>query len=112
MAAGSAPDGAIINTMNVLLDLSPEEYVLLNSRAVQSNISIDAVLHSLIATLVSIPPTLPLHTTPEAGALLNSLHGADAIEDPEDHAEWEQEQAEMRANVARWRAEQGLGEGG
>ena len=97
--------------MNVLLDLSPEEYILLNTRAVQNNISIDAVLHALIATLASIPPTIPLQTTPEAGALLHSLRVHAPSDDPEEQAEWEMEQAEMRANIARFRAEQGLGEG-
>ena len=90
--------------MIVSLSLSPEEVDLLTRRADADAVTIDAVLHGLIAELA---PAASAQASPRIGAMISALRGDEALDDPDDRAEWEREQAEMRANVARWRAEQG-----
>lgn len=73
--------------MTITLDLTPEEVAVLRRRADAEGVSIEAVLHGLVAALA--PPAAP----PEVSK-----------EDPEER---DREQAELRANLDRWRAEQG-----
>ena len=75
--------------MTITLELTPDEAAALRRRADAQGIGIEAALRGLIAALV--PPAAP----PAASGL---------EEDPEER---EREQAELRANLDRWRAEQG-----
>jgi len=73
--------------MTITLELTPEEAAALRRRADAAGTDIEAVLHGLIAALA------PRAAPPEA-----------LEEDPEER---DREQAELRANLDRWRAEQG-----
>lgn len=81
--------------MTVTLELTPEEAAALEGRARAEGASVEAVLHRLIARLT--PPPIREPSARQAG-------GAD---DPEERAEHDREREEMRANMDRWRAEQG-----
>ena len=71
--------------MIITLELTPDEAAALRRRADAQGIGIEAALRGLIAALV--PPAA------------SGLEG--------DSEEREREQAELRANLDRWRAEQG-----
>ena len=75
--------------MTITLELTSDEAAVLRRHADAQGIGIEAALRGLIAALA--PPAAP-----PAGLGLE--------EDPEER---EREQAEMRANLDRWRAEQG-----
>jgi len=75
--------------MTITLELTPDEAAALRRHAGAQGIGIEAALRGLIAALA--PPAAP----PAVSGL---------EEDPEER---EREQAELRANLDRWRAEQG-----
>ncbi len=79
--------------MTITLDLTPEEHEALRRCAEAEGTDIEAVLRGLIARLTP-PPALAL--TPSA-----------VPDDLEEQAERDRERAEVQANLARWRAEQG-----
>jgi len=75
--------------MTITLELTPEEATALRRRAAATGTDVEAVLRGLIAALAP-PPAPPA-----------------AKEFEEDPEERDREQAELRANLDRWRAEQG-----
>ena len=77
--------------MTVTLELTPEEHAALRRRAESEGTDIEAVLRGLIARL-ALPPPPSLDAAPD---------------DPEEQAEHDRERAEVKANLDRWRAEQG-----
>lgn len=85
--------------MTVTLELSPEEAAALQARAGAGGTDVEAVLHGLIAPLVAVRAASP---SPAQGPPTD-----DADEDPDERAERERDLAEFKANMNRWRAEQG-----
>ena len=75
--------------MIITLELTPDEAATLRRCADAQGIGIEAALRSLIAALA--PPAAPPAVSGSEG----------------DSEEREREQAELRANLDRWRAEQG-----
>ena len=75
--------------MIITLELTPDEAAALRRRADAQGIGIEAALRGLIAALA--PPAAPPAVSGSEG----------------DSEEREREQAELRANLDRWRAEQG-----
>lgn len=100
--------------MTVTLELTPEEAVVLRTRAEADGVDIETVLHRLVAQAASSPapqvPEQPALTDKQKGALalMQSWPGGEQADDPEEQAEREREQQEFAANINRWRAEQGL----
>ncbi|MEO7716149.1 MAG: hypothetical protein ABIY70_08095 [Capsulimonas sp.] len=86
--------------MTVTLDLTDEEWTLLDTRAQSEGISREDLLRRLIAQLA--PPQPPRATA----AQISALRGEAPIDDPEELAEREREHEEMQNNIARWRADQ------
>ncbi len=99
--------------MTVTLELRPEELAALSERAQADGVDIETVLHSLVAQIASAPAPAP-HDKPEltekqraAIALMQSWREQDQTDDPEELAARDQELAEFKANINRWRAEEG-----
>ena len=88
--------------MTITLELTEEEFALLDHRAQSEGVRREDLLRRLIAQLAPAPKPAP-----PTAALLSSLRGEPATDDPEEIAEREREHAEMQSNIARWRAEQG-----
>ena len=91
-------------TLNV--ELNAEEAAALSERAAADGTDIETVVHGLIAQLIFRPATGTAKQSALA-ALLPSRSAAASSDDPEALAEREQELAELKANVDRWRAESG-----
>ena len=82
--------------MTITLDLTSEEHEALRRRAEAEGTDIEAVLRGLITRLTPTPAPALEAAVPD---------------DPEEQAERDRERAEVQANLARWRAEQGEGKG-
>ncbi len=99
--------------MTVTLELKPEELAALSERADADGVDIETVLHSLVAQAASSPaPQVqekPALTEQQKGlaALLQSWDEEDETDDPEELAERDRELEEFKANINRWRAEEG-----
>ncbi len=94
--------------MTVTLELQPEEFAVLSQRAQTDGVNIESVLHSLVAQIAA-PPAKPELTDKQKGlaALLQTWREEDQTDDPEELAARDQELAEFKANINRWRAEEG-----
>ena len=99
--------------MTITLELRPEEVALLQNRALAENIDIETLLHRLIAQSAS-PSASQVGERPESpqkqqglAALSQAWREKDETDDPEELAEREQEMEELKANLLRWRAEEG-----
>lgn len=99
--------------MTVTLELRPEEVTALSRRARAEGVDIEAVLHRLVAQ-ITLPPALEAQEKPELtekqkglAALLQSWREEDQTDDPEELAERDRELEEFKANINRWRAEEG-----
>ncbi len=90
--------------MTVTLELTLEETAALENCARAGGVDIQSVLHSLVAQIVPLPATEP----PErAAALMYAWRREEETDDPEERAEHDREREELKANMDRWRAEQG-----
>ena len=80
--------------MTITLELRPEEVTALQNRALAEDIDIETLLHRLIAQSAS--PSAP-----------QAWRSHEDTDDPEEQAEREREIEELKANLLRWRAEEG-----
>ena len=99
--------------MTVTLELKPEEVTALRSRATAESVDIETVLHELVAH-IALPPAPEVREKPEltekqkaAVALMQAWRQEDETDDPEELAERDRELEEFKANMNRWRAEEG-----
>lgn len=83
--------------MIVNLDLTPEEFAALSSRADAQGVDIETILHGLIA---------PLTVQTTSAVRPRSWPGIAETGDAEEQAEREREWTEMQNNIRRWQAEQ------
>jgi len=104
--------------MTITLELKPDEIAALQSRAQAECVDLESVLHTLIARMPPLPapepPSLPepreLNETQRAAiALMQAWRQEDETDDPEELAERDRELEEFKANMNRWRAEEGRG---
>jgi len=107
--------------MTITLELKPNEIAALQSRAQAECIDMESVLHSLIARMP--PPaqakenqkpqrTEQMELSEKQQGLANLLQSwreEDKTDDPEVLAERDRELEEFKANMNRWRAEEGRG---
>ena len=101
--------------MTVTLELKPEEVSALRRHANAESVDMETVLHSLIAQIP--PPSAPeIRPKPEltekqkaAIALMQAWRREDETDDSEELAERDRELEEFKANMNRWRAEEGRG---
>ncbi len=100
--------------MTVTLELKPEEVTALETRANAEGIDIEAALHRLVAQLMPPPAAQKAREKPElnerqkaAIALMEAWREEDRTDDPEELAERDRELKEFKANINRWRAEEG-----
>lgn len=96
--------------MIVTVELSSEEAAVLEDRARAEGTDIQGVLRRLIASLA--PPPAGEKTEPDGGqvdtaALMGAWRRDGGADDPEERAERDREREEIKANMDRWRAEQG-----
>lgn len=93
--------------MTVTLELSPEEEAALSRRAQAQGTDVEAVLHSLVAQIA--PPAQPELNERQrsAIALMQQWREEDKTDDPEEMEERDRELEEFKANMNRWRAEEG-----
>jgi len=99
--------------MTVTLELRPEEVTALRSRATAEGVDVETVLHRLVAKIA--PPPAPEAqgkrelTEKQKGAiaLMQAWRQEDETDDPEELAERDRELEEFKANMNRWRAEEG-----
>lgn len=99
--------------MTVTLELRPEEVTVLRSRATAESVDIETILHGLVAQIA--PPPAPeaqekrelTEKQKALAALLQSWREEDQTDDPEELAERDRELEEFKANMNRWRAEEG-----
>ena len=99
--------------MILTLELRPEEFTALHSRADAEGVDVETVLHRLVAHIA--PPPAPEArgqrelTEKQKGlaALLQSWRDEDQTDDPEELAERNWDLEEFKANMNRWRAEEG-----
>ena len=99
--------------MTVTLELRPDEPTALNHRADAEGVNVETVLHRLIAQIV-LPPAPearekrePTEKQKALVALLQSWREEDQTDDPEELAERDRNLEEFKANMNRWRAEEG-----
>ena len=99
--------------MTITLELRPEEVALLQNRAYAENVDIETLLHRLIAQSAS-PSAPQIGGMPEflkkkqgLAALGQAWRSHEETDDPEEQAERERELEELKANLLRWRAEEG-----
>ncbi len=96
--------------MTVTLELKPEELTVLHQRAHAEGVDIETVLHSLVAQAAP-PPAIEKPELNEkqkaAIALMQACRQEDETDDPEELAERDRELEEFKANMNRWRAEEG-----
>jgi hypothetical protein len=111
-------DNAPDNSLTVTLELKPAEAAALNTRASEQGTDIETVLHRIIAqiTPVAEPESLasPSEETPPltekqkaAIAVLDSWRLEDATDDEEELRRRDAEFEDFKANINRWRAEEG-----
>ena len=99
--------------MTVTLELRPDELDALRRRADAEGVDIETVLHRLIALIVP-PPASGMREERKLtekqkalAALLQSWREEDQTDDPEELAERDRNLEEFKANMNRWRAEEG-----
>jgi hypothetical protein len=99
--------------MTITLDLQPEELTALNARAQAQGVDIETVLHGLIAQIASAPaqeialkPNLPERNT-AAISLIQGWREEDQTEDLEEREQRDRDLQDFKANINRWRVEQG-----
>ena len=99
--------------MTVTLELKPDEITALQNRAQSERVDMETVLHSLIAQITPSPVRQPdaraeLNEKQKAAiALMQAWRQEDETDDPEELAERDRELEEFKANMNRWRAEEG-----
>ena len=99
--------------MTITLELRPEEVALLQNRALAENIDVETLLHRLIAQSASPSASqvgerpVPSQKQPGLAALSQAWREKNETDDPEEQAEREREMEELKANLLRWRAEEG-----
>ena len=95
--------------MTITLDLKPEEESILAAQAEAQGVTVEAVLRRVIAQMPS-PPS-PVQEIPEknkaAIALLQSWLAERDAASPEELRKRDDELEEFKANINRWRAEEG-----
>ena len=99
--------------MTVTLELRPDELTALNHGADAEGVNVETVLHRLIAQIVP-PPASGMREERKLtekqkalAALLQSWREEDQTDDPEELAERDRDLEEFKANLNRWRAEEG-----
>ncbi len=99
--------------MTITLELRPEEATALQDRALAESVDIETLLHRLIAQMAS-PSASQVGGKPEfsekkpgLAALNQAWRKQDETDDPEEQAERDRELEELKANMLRWRAEEG-----
>ena len=99
--------------MTITLELRPEEVAALQNRAYAENVDIETLLHRLIAQIAS-PSASQVGERPESpqkqqglAALSQAWREIDETDDLEEQSERERELEELKANLLRWRAEEG-----
>ena len=101
--------------MTITLELRPEEVTALQNRAYAENVDIETLLHRLIAQSASpLSPQIAGKTEfsekkQGLAALNQAWRNQGETDDPEELAEREREMEELKANLLRWRAEEGWG---
>jgi len=90
--------------MRLSIDLNDAEFAALTERAGANGTDLETVVHGLIEPLIARPAQSAAKQNALA-ALLSSRNAESLADDPEAAAEREQELAELKANVDRWRAE-------
>ena len=92
--------------MTITLELRPEEVASLRARADARGVDIETVLHDLVAQVQGEAP--PVSEKQRAAiALLDQWREEDETIDPEELERRDAELAEFKANINRWRAEEG-----
>ena len=99
--------------MTVTLQLKPEELTALHSRADAEGVDVETVLHRLVAQIAPSPASQtrekrePTEKQKALAALLQSWREEDQTDDPEELAGRDRDLEEFKANMNRWRAEEG-----
>lgn len=104
--------------MTVTLELRPEEVAVLRDHAQADasrtggsrieTVSLEAVLQRIAAQLPAGAERPPLTDKQKAAvALMNAWREEDQTDDPEELARRDQELEDFKANMNRWRAEEG-----
>ena len=94
----------------VSLELRPEELAALRHHAEAEGVDIETVVHRLIAQIVPSPtPETRELTEKQKGGIapMQAWRREDETDDPEALAERNRELEELKANLNRWRAEEG-----
>jgi hypothetical protein len=92
--------------MTVKLELRPDEVAALKARADARGVDIETVLHDLVAQVQD--EASPLSEKQKAAiALLDQWREEDETDDPEELERRDAEFEEFKANINRWRAEEG-----
>ena len=101
--------------MTITLELRPEEVTALQDRALAESVDIETLLHRLIAQMASLSASQagkqPEFLQKQEGltALNQAWRNQGETEDPEELADRDRELEELKANMLRWRAEEGRG---
>ena len=94
--------------MTITLQLAPEEVAVLTYRAQAQGVDMEAVLHGLVAQIVPPPEKPELNDRQRAAiALMDAWREEDKTDDPEELNRRDRELEEFKANMNRWRAEEG-----
>lgn len=93
--------------MTVTLDLETKEVAALMARADAQGVTIETVLHRLMAQLTPEPQLTPKQQ--DALALLDAWAGEKERMTPDELAANDAEFEEFQTNINRWRAEEGRG---
>jgi len=93
--------------MNVSLEFSPEEAAALTRHAQAQGKDVEAVLHGLVAQIAPSPKPELNERQRAAIVLMQQWREEDKTDDPEELEERDRELEEFKANMNRWRAEEG-----
>lgn len=99
--------------MTLTLELRPEEFTALHSRADAEGVDVETVLHRLVAQIAPAPAPEAQGkrelTEKQKGAiaLMEAWRLEDETDDPEELAQRDRDLEEFKANMNRWRAEEG-----
>ena len=96
--------------MTVTLELKPEEISVLADRAQAQGTDIESVLHGLVAQITPTPPQIEPQVNEKKRAAIALLGSWLAEKDemtPEELAQNDVDFQEFKANINRWRAEEG-----
>ena len=101
--------------MTITLELRPEEVTALQDHALAESVDIETLLHRLIAQMASLSAS-QVGEQPESpkkqeglGGLSQAWRNQSETDDPEELAERDRELEELKANMLRWRADEGRG---